>query len=150
MCLAFLFVSTSCNSFFPVFLVLIFICLFIDFILLPFYIVFVFLIGTYFRQNNPINYSASRVCYLNPSRNRSIVQVIKWHENDVCLCRELSQPRISAFFKNMHWFLVYVRPLLFCHFWSSSRVVQARTQFTTVCSVVNLGGSTLHMKCRRR
>lgn len=68
-------VSTSCNSFFPILHVFNF-YLFIDFILLPFLhnVCFFLLIGIYFRPNNSINYSASALCYLNPSRSRSIVQ----------------------------------------------------------------------------
>jgi hypothetical protein len=76
-CLAFLFVCLLLviRSFLSS-MFLIFICLFIDFILLPFShsVCFFFLIGTYFRPNNSINYSASGLCYLNPSRILCIVQ----------------------------------------------------------------------------
>lgn len=74
MCLTFLFVCLllvirpflSC-------VFLIFICIFIDYtsaVIIQFF----FLIGTYFRPNNSINYSASGLCYLNPSPSRAIVQ----------------------------------------------------------------------------
>jgi len=77
MCLTFLFVCLLLviRSFLSC-MFLIFICLFIDLILLPFLhsVCFFFLIGAYFRPNNSINYSVSGLCYLNPSRIRSIVQ----------------------------------------------------------------------------
>jgi hypothetical protein len=80
MCLALLFVCLLLviRSFLSCMFVK-FICLFIDILLLPFLhsVCLFLLIGTYFRTNNSINYSASGLCCVNPSRSRSMVRLRK-------------------------------------------------------------------------